>query len=244
MPSPEAIAGTLGAGPLTKDPSENVSALLMDAIDGRHREIASLKELIFTRLDAMDKAVTLFSDNLTRVPTSVDKQVGNLRELHDEHFARVAVQFEGIQLQFIERDTRTEKSAEDSKIAVDAALQAAKEAVGKQQESNSLAIAKSETATTKQIDQINLNVQSINAALNDKIDDVRTRLTTIDGRGQGAFGAWGVLVAVVAAAVGLGGLLISMRGGNSDKSAAQTPSIIYVQPQPQAQAPVVIQPGK
>jgi hypothetical protein len=221
-------------------PVNDPTLLTLQAVQ---REGESLKELVFTRLDAMDKAVELFADNLTRVPTDVDKQVGNLKELLIERFNRVSVQFDGIQLQFIERDVRTEKSAEDSKVAVDAALQAAKEAVGKQQESNALAIAKSETATAKQIDQINLNIQTMNLAQNDKIDDLRTRLTTFEGRGQGAFGAWGVLigaVGLVGALLAIGATALSTRAEKSTGTPA-TP-IIYVQPPSQAAAPVVIQP--
>lgn len=55
------------------------------------REISTLKdqnelraESIKTRFDAMDKAVTVFSDNLTRVPTDVQKEITHLRALLEE----------------------------------------------------------------------------------------------------------------------------------------------------------------
>jgi len=44
------------------------------------REIAGLKEVVFTRLDGMDRAQEIFRGDLTRVPTDTDKQVSNLRE--------------------------------------------------------------------------------------------------------------------------------------------------------------------
>jgi hypothetical protein len=226
-----------GLQPAKADPTQ----LTLDVL---HRESLFLKELIFTRLDAMDKAVALFSTNLTRVPTDVDKQVGNLKELLSERFNRVTTQFEGIQLQFIERDVRTEKSAEDSKIAVDAALQAAKEAVGKQQESNSLAISKSEGATTKQLDQINVNLQTINAALNDKIDDVKNRLTIQDGKGLGAGALWGVIATAAGIVIAVMAIYVGSRNGkNESQVTPPAPPIIYVQPPPAAAPPVVIQPG-
>src|SRR4026207_2120579 len=93
------------------------------------REIAALKELVVTRLDAMDKAMDIFSDNLTRAPTEVDKQISHLKELMIETFAVHMEQFASIPPHFRERDVRGEQSAKDSKVAVDAALQAAKEAV-------------------------------------------------------------------------------------------------------------------
>src|ERR1700738_587069 len=122
------------------------------------RELNNLKEIMYTRLDAMDKAMGIFSDNITRVPTDTDKQISHLKELHDE-------KFKSISIQFAERDTRTEQTSRDSKVAVDAALQAAKEAVGEQNKSSALAIAKSEASTTKQIDQLGTNIQNGNKAV-------------------------------------------------------------------------------
>src|ERR1700722_15004743 len=95
----------------------------------------------------MDKAATLFNDNLTRVPTDTDKQIQHLKELHDE-------KFESIQTQFKERDVRSDQDKIAATTAVNAALQAQKEAAASQNESNSAAITKSEAATAKQIDQI------------------------------------------------------------------------------------------
>ncbi len=59
-----------------EDPSALTTAQL-------HRELNNLRESILTRLEAMDKAMTLFQDNLTRVPTDTDKQIGNLKNAVD-----------------------------------------------------------------------------------------------------------------------------------------------------------------
>ena len=93
----------------------------------------------------------------------------NLKTLHQEKFDSIATQFQ-------ERDTRTEQTSRDSKVAVDAALQAAKEAVGEQNKSNALAIAKSEATFTKQIDQIGVLVTSMGKGFDDKVDDIKSRL--------------------------------------------------------------------
>src|SRR6202795_1866601 len=154
--------------PLTAHP-ENIpnpdSSLLTTA--QLLRELANQKELveatvgpIISRLDAMDR--------------SIDSKIKHLRELHDEKFV-------SIQKQFTERDVRTDLLATGTKIAVDAALQAAKEAVGEQNKSSALAIAKSETSTTKQIDQLQTLIQTNNDAINDKINDLKARLD----RGEG-----------------------------------------------------------
>jgi hypothetical protein len=152
------------------------------------REYTSLKELVFTRLDAMDKAMELFNANITRVPTDTDKQISHLKELHDE-------KFEGVEKQFKERDVRTEQSATATKIAVDAALQAQKEAAGAQNESNAAAIAKSEAATTKQIDGIVALIGSNNKGLDEKIADLKGRLDRGEGKMSGAGDTWGFIVA-------------------------------------------------
>ena len=125
------------------------------------REIEHLRAFLVGRLEAMDKAMVIFNENITRVPTDTDKQIQHLKELHDE-------KFESIKIQFIERDTRTEQTSRDSKVAVDAALQAAKEAVGEQNKSSALAIAKSEASTIKQIDQQGLLISTATKALEDK----------------------------------------------------------------------------
>jgi cobalamin biosynthesis Mg chelatase CobN len=238
------------------------------------REISSLKELVFTRMDAMDLAMRIFNENITRVPTDVDKQISNLRTLHDAKIedlektlnsvseeatrGRAAVQsvietrlngmdralellqatadrfpekidekirsleqvheekFRSIGIQFVERDVRTESSARDSKVAVDAALQAAKEAVAEQNRSSALAISKSETATAKQIDQQAVLISTTAKASDEKIDDIKERLTRIEGKSIGVADTttahqttsrdW---VSVIAALVAIGALVLA-----------------------------------
>jgi hypothetical protein len=94
--------------------------------------------------------------------------------------------FDSIKVQFAERDTRTEQTAAGVKIAVDAALQAAKEAVAEQNRSFALATGKSETATMKQIDALGLAIQTANKGLDDKIADMKDRLTRIEGMDLGS----------------------------------------------------------
>lgn len=198
-----------------------------------YHDVGTLKEIIFTRMDAMDKAVQLFQENLTRVPTDVDKQVSQLGELlatrldgmqkaadlvqanvdrhptlaekQVQHLREVCEEkFSSIETQFLERDTRTEQTSRDSKVAVDAALQAAKEAVGEQNKSSALAIAKSEAATTKQIDQIVTLINVSNGATNDKIEDIKERITSIEGRSKGIGDSIGMIIGIMGVGIALG----------------------------------------
>ncbi len=162
-----------------------------------------LRELLETRLGGMDKAIELLQKSTDRQPEFVRSQVSQLQDLHDEKFHSIAIQF-------AERDTRTEQTSKDSKVAVDAALQAAKEAVGEQNKSSALAIAKSEAATTKQIDQIGVIIGATNKATDDKIDDIKTRLTQIEGQAKGVMAGWGIIVGLVGMIAGAAALVIAL----------------------------------
>jgi hypothetical protein len=141
----------------------------------------------------MDKAVAI-------VPFETEKQIAHLKQLHDSRFGEMesrlvqrALTFEEriesadktTQLQFRERDIRTDQTSRDNKVAVDAALQAAKELVGEQNRSSTLAITKSEASVAKQIDQMSLLIQAVTKAMDDKFTDIKDRLTRLEGQGQG-----------------------------------------------------------
>lgn len=147
-----------------------------------------------------DKALQQVHDFIQGNPRVIETAVRTLRELHEEKFT-------SIQIQFRERDTRTEQSSKDSKVAVDAALQAAKEAVGEQNKSSALAISKSEAATTKQIDALNTVMSTMEKGLDDKIDDLRNRITGMEGNSKGRFDAWGILLGAIGLMAGLGALI-------------------------------------
>jgi hypothetical protein len=143
--------------------------------------IAAVREILETRLDAMDTATNLNKEQMDKIPSMIDDKIRQLRVLVEEKIAGLMEKFHSIDVQFKERDTRTEQSSKDSKVAVDAALQAAKEAVGEQNKSSALAIAKSEASTNKALDQIGTLITTTNKALDEKINDLKGRLD----RGEG-----------------------------------------------------------
>ncbi len=167
------------------------------------KAVAGLREVIEARLDGMDHATALLQTAADRLPSEVDTKVAHLRSLHAE-------KFESIQTQFRERDVRTEQTSRDSKTAVDAALSAAKEAVGAQTQASDRAIAKSEAGTTKQIDQLGVLIQTTTAGLDAKISDIKDRLLLIEGRGSGYTASWAVGVALVSVLIGVGGFVFAV----------------------------------
>lgn len=192
------------------------------------REIGALRETLETRMDAintkietrldgMDKAIELLQSTHDKLPAKIDEKVRHLESLHDERFIGVQRQLEGVQRQFEERDVRSEQTSQAakeavatafqaSKEAVAAALQAAKEAVAAQNEAFSQATSKAEGATAKLLDQLSSQILLSTGGLNDKIDDVKSRLTTIEGKGSGYSASWGVGLA----AIGLVGTLLGI----------------------------------
>jgi hypothetical protein len=167
--------------------------------------IEGQRELFDARLLAMDKAIALFQVITDRQPEDVDRKVSNLQSLNEERFS-------SIQVQFHERDVRVEQTAKDTKTAVDAALAAQEKSAGKQAESFGLSIGKSETATTKQIDQLGMLIQQNTKASDDKIADIKDRITRIEGLGKGRDSLWGYVVGAAGVALTLIALFEMIQG--------------------------------
>lgn len=106
-------------------------------------------------------------------------RISHLRQLHEERFA-------GIALQFAERDVRTEQAATASASALAAALQAAKEAVFEQAQAAAKAAEKTELSFTKQIDQIQLQIKTIGDGFSDRIAELKERIDRGEGSDSGA----------------------------------------------------------
>jgi hypothetical protein len=133
------------------------------------REQMQLREILEAKIDGMMALVERLQADGLRVPAEIDFRLNQFHQLTLE-------KFRSIQLQFTERDVRTEQTARDSKVAVDAALQAAKEA---------LAVAKSEMATMKQIDQLGLMMGALQKVFDDKIDNLKYLLDRSEGKELG-----------------------------------------------------------
>ena len=122
-------------------------------------------------------------------------EIHGLRNNIDEQFKSVQTQFMLIERQRVEQKADTEK-------AVQAALSAAKEAVKEQTAASDRSITKSETAMTEQLKQLNVTFTTAIGGVNDKHEDLKSRVD----RGEGATTGY---AAMYAALLGAGGFLLA-----------------------------------
>lgn len=209
--------------PSTPSPGTDPSTLATQQV---WREIASLKELILIHINRIDAAVQLAHEDLVRVPTDVQKAVGALKELHEQKFATFRKDLENLEKFFLSElagehnlkeekfnkveqrfqllETQRAEQKQDTKLAVDAAFAASKEAVREQNNANTVAISKSEATTQKQIDQIEQLSTSGRNALAEQIADIKDRLTRMEGNSSGKKDFWGYIIGGIGL---IGGLL-------------------------------------
>jgi hypothetical protein len=223
---PQQRASYSGTGPAAGDwtPVPDPTKLTTDQL---RRELATLREIIETRLNGMDRATELASSQAVvnreqieqlgaRLRAETATEVGQLRELLE---ARLEGMDRAIALQFAERDVRSEQVTASSKQALNAALLAQKELVAQQNDANSAAAAKAEANFTKQIDQIGTIIQTTEKATDARITGLKERIDRGEGSTAGATGSRServqvsnqVLMAlsVLAAVVGL--LIVTFR---------------------------------
>ncbi len=133
-----------------------------DYVDGK---IAILKE----HLRGIDEATRVLSESLNRTPTQIEQSFSRLEALISERFKSVAVQF-------AEREIRSERESRDNKVAVEAAFAAQKEASAEQNKSSTLAIGKSERATSETLAKQADLFKSTTDALLLQITDLKERV--------------------------------------------------------------------
>lgn len=187
------------------DPTKLTTDAVNAATSQWRRDLASVREIIETRFDAMDKAVVLRLAQIDAAPAMMREEITHLRELVRERFDSVERQFTAerelgdqkftaVNTRFEERDDRSRQAAIESRVSLDAALAAAKEAVSEQNKANTLAIGKSELATQKQIDALSLLMTTSATGLDEKIADIKGRLDRNEGRSSGFSAGWAILV--------------------------------------------------
>lgn len=145
------------------------------------REIGALRELLTQRVDALeserDRTTGAAKERRDVLNRESQEQLRALAEFVE---LRIAGQAETVKLQFELVERQRVEQKKDTKDAVDAALTAQKEAVKEQTTASERAIAKSETSTTKQLEQQQETVSTAIDALRRSIDEVKERIVEVD----------------------------------------------------------------
>jgi uncharacterized protein YoxC len=189
MPEPDHPTGTWTPRP---DPTVLTTEAQARGLQAERDYVNGQLQVLRQRLDGMDTATQVLHESVNRVPTEVQREVAHLNDLFDTRFQQIEEKvtghflvdnerFQSIEKQFVERDTRVQQSSVAADQALNAALQAAKELVNAQSQASTDAAEKSETSFTKQIDQIGVQLQSVQAALDARITELKERID----RGEG-----------------------------------------------------------
>lgn len=160
------------------DPTVLTTAALTRGLASERDYLDAQLDVLRERLRGIDRATELLNHTVTQVPTDVQKEVQHLRELTEVRFGSIVTQFH-------ERDTRQERESRDSKVALDAALAAQKDAAHQQNNSNSLAINKSEQATTETISKLAELFKTATDGLSGKLDDLKERVVQLESIKRG-----------------------------------------------------------
>jgi hypothetical protein len=182
------------------------------------RQMTSQREVIETRLLAMDKATELLAATVGRVPSDTDKQVNALRELlgaridgmdratkllaetvdHiptdtdravDAARAIIEAQLRNVQDTSLEKFLAIDGTFASNALALTAALAAQKEAAAEQNKSNTLAITKSEQATKETISANAAQTATGQTSLSREMADLKERLVRLEAGGVAVAGA-------------------------------------------------------
>jgi len=151
-----------------------------------------------------------------RLQELIEQRIEGATAVIDQQFYKVEQQFELVERQRVEQK-------KDTKDAVDAALTAQKEAVREQTSASERSIAKSEAATTKQIDQLAVTFASTQESLLARIDELKERIIEVDRKAEkpvqqrigaqedrtGLYAAVGLLATLLVVGISIIGLVIA-----------------------------------
>jgi hypothetical protein len=155
----------------------NIHALLEKRVDNISPEL----QTIFVRADELSQGRK----------SGMDRDVASIRELIDHERTSAEEKFKEVELRFQERDLRFAQAAESNQLAISAALVS----VNNTQ-------TRIENQFSKQIDQLNATLVLTNANMTQRLDDLKTNVSGLEGNRRGSsetigwvIGSMGVAVA-------------------------------------------------
>ncbi len=171
------------------DPTVLTTTALLREITGS-REIAQIlvnftREIVERQIkgdkEYFNARVSYLENQLNVNPSIITKEVSSLSLNVDEKLKVFERQFENIQIQFQERDTRMETGRTDGQKAIDAAFASADKAINK-----------TEAGFKDQITEQGRRIDTVSKGSDDKINDLKDlltdqkdRITVLESRTQG-----------------------------------------------------------
>jgi cation transport regulator ChaB len=190
--------------------SAGLREMITSKLDAMEASTILRLKVIETRLDGMDRAIDLVKQLTDKLPSQIDEKLSAKSYILEEKLASV-------QTQFKERDTRSERESRDNKVAVDAAFAAQKEAAAKQDEANAKAIDKSEKATAETIKTNQELSRAGMDAITKSLDEVKQRLTRFEGKEEGGVrkvvehqASGNYIIAIIGCVVGVISILVAI----------------------------------
>jgi hypothetical protein len=145
--------------------------------------VASLRDSLTARLDAIDVADRLLSENVNRVPTLLDREVATLRSLFESKIAGLSAvtgeKFDAVHARFTEVADRYRSDGASAKVAIQDALQAQKAAAAIQL-SNTEAIGKSEDRVNGSLISLDRRIGDAKQSLDSGLSDLKNRMVSLE----------------------------------------------------------------
>ena len=162
------------------DPTRLTGELVDRALASERDRVEGLIAIRDERLNAMDTATQLRLMQVAEMQKQIDQVHVSRREALNHERELTTQRFDAVGDQFDALNQRTAEQKADTRAAVDAALQAAKELVALQTEASDKSTAKSEASFAKQIDALGLLLQKSSETTDDKIVDLKSRMDRIE----------------------------------------------------------------
>lgn len=147
----------------------------LQSLDAVHK---ALNAAITTRLDAMDKAADVLSENVNRVPTLLDREAARLQALFNESTSHVRELISN-------RDDQAKQDKASAEGAADKALTSLKELIFLQNSSNAAAIAKSESGTADRLESLDKIISSTKDGITTELTNIKQRIDRNEGASNG-----------------------------------------------------------
>lgn len=160
---------------------------LVDKANAALREVLEAKidgnaALVKGQFESADKAIKLLEKWRDELPGIIRNEVGHLKDLHEEKFARIEEAIEAVKGLMNEKFSSVGTQFASGGTALSAALQAQKEQAASTNESNTKASEKMEGNFTKLLQQGSETIQIMKSSLELQINDLKSRLDKGEGR--------------------------------------------------------------